>query len=102
MEKTENSSLPPGEEQPNEEDDARARSLQLGGAPGIKVGGFGKAFTFLGEVREEMKKVTWPTRKMVVVETVVVLCVMTFFTLMITGLDMVFAAGFNAILFGNQ
>ena len=37
-----------------------------------------------------------------VVETIVVLCVMTFFTLMITGLDAVFAAGFNAILFGNR
>ena len=102
MEKTDKTSLEEGDNTPqDEEDDARARSLQLGGP---KLGGknpLSKYFVFLGEVREEMRKVTWPTRKMVVTETIVVLIVTVFFTLMITGLDQVFAVAFNAALFGK-
>jgi preprotein translocase subunit SecE len=84
----------------NEEDDARARSLQLGGG-GLNLGGFGKYTKFLSDVREELRKVTWPTRKMVVTETIVVLVVLVFFTLLITGLDQVYSFGFNKFLF-NQ
>lgn len=81
--------------------DARDRSLQLGGG-GIPVGKWlGKYVTFLSEVREEMRKVTWPTRKMVVTETIVVLVVVVFFTIMIVQLDNVFSFIFNAILFGK-
>lgn len=101
--------VPPGDtgepvrpegEQADEADDARARSLQLGGGvPGAGI--FGKYVTFLGEVRDEMRKVTWPTRKMVVVETIVVIAMTIFFTLLITGMDKVFATIFNWLLFGN-
>lgn len=84
----------------DDEDDARARSLQLGGG-GLKLGGAGKYTKFLGDVREELRKVTWPTRKMVVTETIVVLVVLVFFTLLITGLDQVYSFGFNKFLF-NQ
>ena len=91
---------PQGEEELDERDEARNRSLQLGGGPGFgKV--FGKYATFLGDVREELRKVTWPTRKMVVTETIVVLVVLAFFTLLITGLDQVFAALFNKLLFNK-
>lgn len=84
----------------DEQDDARQRSLQLGGGiPAGKV--LGGYLRFLGEVREEMGKVTWPTRKQVATETVVVICVVIFFTLLITGLDHVLAAFFNWFLFGN-
>ena len=103
MEKTDHSSLQEGENQPpdDEEDVARQRSLQLGGG-GLKGPSFiGRYTTFLGEVREELKKVTWPTRKMVVTETIVVLLVTVLFTLMITGLDKVFAYASNAVLFGK-
>jgi len=81
-------------------DDARARSLQLGGS-GPNLGFLGKYATFLGEVREEMRKVTWPTRKMVITETIVVLVVLVFFTLLITGLDQVYAVVFNKLLFNK-
>ena len=93
----------PDDGQNNEEDDARARSLSLGGGggPNLSLGGFSKAFVFLGAVREEMRKVTWPTRRMVVTETVVVLLVVVFFTSLIVGLDRLFAFLFNAILFGK-
>jgi preprotein translocase subunit SecE len=84
----------------DDRDDARQRSLQLGGGipAGKVVGGYLK---FLGDVRDEMGKVTWPTRKQVVTETIVVICVVIVFTLMITGLDHVLAAFFNWFLFGK-
>ena len=85
---------------PEGEDAARERSLQLGGGvPGAGI--FGKYLAFLGEVRDEMRKVTWPTRKTVIVETIVVICVCIFFTLLITGIDQVFATLFNWALFGK-
>ncbi len=84
----------------DDEDDARARSLQLGGK-GPSLGFLGKYAKFLGEVREELRKVTWPTRKMVITETIVVLVVLVFFTLLITGLDQVFAVVFNKLLFNK-
>jgi preprotein translocase subunit SecE len=83
-----------------EEDDARSRSLQLGGG-GPNIGALSKYTTFLRDVREELRKVTWPTRKMVVTETIVVLVVLVFFTLLITGLDRVFAILFNQFLFNK-
>lgn len=90
-----------GDEPQDEEDEARSRSLQLGGGgiPGGAV--FGKYTRFFSEVREEMRKVTWPTRKMVVTETIVVLAVLIFFTGLLTGLDWIFALGFNRFLFGK-
>ena len=90
----------PENEAPDEADDARARSLQLGGGvPGVGI--FGKYLAFLGEVRDEMRKVTWPTRKMVVTETIVVIIFVIFFTMLITGMDKVFATIFNWLLFGK-
>ncbi len=88
-------------DQPGDGDAARERSLQLGGGvPGAGI--FGKYLAFLGEVREEMRKVTWPTRKMVVTETIVVIIFVIFFTLLITGMDKVFATIFNWLLFGKS
>lgn len=92
-------------DQPDDEllegDDARSRSLSLGGAPNISLGGASKLFGFFTSVRDEMRKVTWPTRRMVVTETVVVVAVVIFFTSLIVGLDRVFAMIFNAALFGK-
>ncbi|MDB5098687.1 MAG: SecE/Sec61-gamma subunit of protein translocation complex [Cyanobacteria bacterium RYN_339] len=87
----------------NPEDNARSRSLSLGGGstPGVSLGKAGKAFEFLASVREEMRKVTWPTRRMVITESVVVVVFVIFFTCLIVGLDRVFALLFNAILFGK-
>lgn len=104
MEKTENSSLQDGEENKPEiveEDQAREKSLQLGGGglPGGKV--FGKYTRFLRDVLDEMKKVTWPTRRMVVTETIVVLVVLVFFTALIVSLDHALSFLFNALLFGK-
>lgn len=86
----------------NEPDDARARSLSLGGGVGggIPLGKtLGGYVSFLGEVRDELRKVTWPTRRMVMVETVVVIIFVVFFTFLITTLDAGFSQLFNWLLF---
>jgi preprotein translocase subunit SecE len=45
--------------------------------------------TFLAEVRNELKRVTWPTRKEVYATTVVVILVSIFFGVYLWGVDMV-------------
>ena len=50
---------------------------------------------FLREVRQELKKVAWPTRSEVVTYTVVVLVSVTFVTLLVFGLD----TGFGELAF---
>ena len=51
---------------------------------------FSRSRRFLSEVRNEMKRVTWPGRKEVYATTVVVILVSTFFGLYLWGVDMVF------------
>ena len=98
---------PPGEPedgkpQDDEVDSAREKSLQLGGG-GLPIGAtLGKYVAFLGDVRDEMRKVTWPTRKTVITETIVVIAITIFFTLLITGMDKVLATIFNWLLFGKS
>jgi preprotein translocase subunit SecE len=45
--------------------------------------------TFLTEVRNEMRRVTWPSRREVYATTVVVILTSTFFGLYLWGLDLV-------------
>ena len=45
--------------------------------------------TFLAEVRNELKRVTWPSRKEVYATTVVVILVSFFFGVYLWGVDMV-------------
>jgi preprotein translocase subunit SecE len=51
------------------------------------------AKVFVREVRGELKKVAWPTKAEVVTSTIVVLLAVIFMTLLIFGLDYVFAKG---------
>jgi preprotein translocase subunit SecE len=51
--------------------------------------------TFLTEVRNEMKRVTWPSRKEVYATTVVVILTSTFFGLYLWGLDLALSAAIN-------
>ena len=58
---------------------------------GSKQGrGIGGALTFLTEVRAELKKVVWPTRRTVAGYTVVVLVSVSVITAIIFGLDTLF------------
>jgi preprotein translocase subunit SecE len=54
------------------------------------VGGWwGNAREFLAEVRNEMKRVTWPSRREVYATTVVVILTSIFFGLYLAGVDYV-------------
>ena len=53
--------------------------------------------TFLTEVRNEMRRVTWPSRKEVYATTVVVIITSAFFGLYLFGLDVLLNALVNWI-----
>ena len=58
---------------------------------------WGNGRTFLTEVRNEMRRVTWPARKEVYATTVVVILTSTFFGLYLWGLDLALNAAVNWI-----
>ena len=66
------------------------------GGGGI-TGWWDNSRTFLTEVRNEMKRVTWPTKKEVYATTVVVILTSTFFGLYLWGLDLALSAAVNWI-----
>ena len=51
-----------------------------------------KLITYFKGVKAEWSKVSWPTRKQVLVETVIVLIVVAFFTLVVYFMDIIFKA----------
>jgi len=61
------------------------------------TGWWGNARTFLTEVRNEMRRVTWPSRKEVYATTVVVIVTSAFFGLYLWGLDLALNWAVNAI-----
>ncbi len=61
------------------------------------VGGWKK---FLREVKNEMKKVTWPTRQQLIAFTGVVLVAVVLVSILIWVLDSAFAVAFRAFLRG--
>ena len=78
--------------------DAGARPRRADSAPGGLAGVVGwpgrkiaEARAFLTEVRAELKKVTWPSRKEVYSTTLVVIATSIFFGFYLWGLDLVFS-----------
>ena len=61
-------------------------------------GRFERVRLFLSEVRNELKRVTWPTQKEVYATTVVVIATSVFFGLYLFALDSVLLALFQWIL----
>ena len=57
-----------------------------------------RARTFLTEVRNEMKRVTWPSRREVYATTLVVILTSVFFGLYLFGVDLMFSAGVQWLL----
>ena len=51
-----------------------------------------KMTTYFKGVKTEGSKVSWPTRKQIGVETVIVLIVVVFFTLVVYFMDIIFKA----------
>jgi preprotein translocase subunit SecE len=68
-----------------------------GGESSGLLGWWGNTRTFLTEVRNEMKRVTWPARKEVYATTVVVILTASFFGLYLWGLDLALNRLINAI-----
>ncbi len=64
------------------------------------LGWWGNFRTFLTEVRNELKRVTWPSRKEVYATTVVVILVSIFFGVYLWVVDITFLAIVNKWLFG--
>ncbi len=50
-----------------------------------------RAIGYFKEVRTELKRVTWPTKKEVVASTIVVIIAVMFFSLLVGALDLLFA-----------
>ena len=61
---------------------------------GAPAGWWGRLRTFLSEVRQEMKRVTWPPRKEVYATTLVVIITSIFFGVYLWGLDL----GLSAVI----
>ena len=62
--------------------------VRTGDSGGGITGWWGNARTFLTEVRNEMRRVTWPSRKEVYATTFVVILTAMFFGLYLWGLDL--------------
>ena len=68
------------------------------------TGWFGRARVFLAQVKNEMERVTWPTRKEVYATTLVVVLTSLFFGMYLWGIDLVLTriARFIFATFGAQ
>ena len=76
-----------------------------GDGRGAAIGGFwGRSRSFITEVRNEMRRVTWPSRREVYATTVVVILTSAFFGLYLWGLDLAIDKAIRGIfaLFGAR
>jgi preprotein translocase subunit SecE len=66
------------------------------------TGWWGRSRRFLSEVRNEMSRVTWPSRKEVYATTIVVILTSAFFGLYLFGVDLLLEAAVRGLyrLFG--
>jgi preprotein translocase subunit SecE len=62
------------------------------------LGWWRRASAFLTEVRNEMKRVTWPSQREVYATTVVVILTASFFGLYLFGVDLLLGRGVEWIL----
>ena len=68
-----------------------------GGSEGRGTGWLTTSRTFLSEVRNEMRRVTWPTRREVYATTLVVILTSAFFGLYLWGIDLALSAAVAAL-----
>jgi preprotein translocase subunit SecE len=65
--------------------------------PAVSLGWWTRGREFLTEVRNEMKRVTWPSRKEVYATTVVVILTSMFFGLYLFGVDLLLSAAMQRV-----
>ena len=68
-----------------------------GGEAGGGQGWLSNTRTFFTEVRNEMRRVTWPSRREVYATTVVVILTSAFFGLYLWGLDLAISWGMGRV-----
>jgi preprotein translocase subunit SecE len=90
-EKAEKAEKAPRVEKPARSDEGKAAPGGVSGALGWPARKVREARAFLQEVRGELKKVTWPSRKEVYSTTLVVVATSIFFGFYLWGLDVVFS-----------
>ncbi len=73
----------------------------LAGGMGWGPRKFGELKSFFGEVRTELKKVTWPSRGEVKNTTLVVILTTVFFGFYLWGLDIVFTQLMSRVMGGG-
>ena len=73
----------------------KTRDSSVGGVLSKPAGWWTRLIDFLGEVRSEMKRVTWPSRKEVYATTIVVILTSVFFGVYLWGLDLVLSAALH-------
>ena len=63
-----------------------------------------KIKTYFKGVKNEWSKVSWPTKQQVIADTIIVLVVVTFFTIVIFAMDKIFYYSLDGIksLFGSN
>ncbi len=72
---------------------------QTGGSPRSgPLGWWQRAGEFFAEVRSEMKRVTWPTRREVYATTLVVILTSVFFGVYLFGVDLLFSWAIQWVL----
>ena len=89
----------------DEDKDGKAeKPVERRGAPGGRGSALGwparkiaEARAFLSEVRSELRKVTWPSRKEVYSTTLVVIATSIFFGFYLWGLDLVFSRALSVV-----
>jgi preprotein translocase subunit SecE len=72
-------------------DEGKAAPAGVGGALGWPRRKLAEGRAFLQDVRSELKKVTWPSRKEVYSTTLVVIATSIFFGFYLWGLDIIFS-----------
>jgi preprotein translocase subunit SecE len=77
--------------------EGRAVPRGVGAALGWPSRKLAEGRAFLGEVRGELKKVTWPSRKEVYSTTLVVIATSIFFGFYLWGLDLVFSQALSFV-----
>jgi preprotein translocase subunit SecE len=67
-------------------------------AVGFLPGKFNQGKSFLAEVRAELRKVTWPSRKEVYATTAVVILTTIFFGFYLYGIDLILSQVFTRVV----
>jgi len=82
----------PLREEPSRGEEGGERAIKL---PKLSI--FGRVGEFYQQVKQEMRKTTWPTRTEVWSTTVVVLLAVVFFGFYLWGVDRLVTLGFEAL-----